>query len=115
MLMKSYTTYTKQQDYLLAGLIPNFLLTAEKHQESNDFDINQFIKDVEYAYGFPTTELGGTVTNTVYRYPSDPDLYPLFTYEFDDPSVVVHQYQYGIVAFIHTKDGNQTQYITRMD
>lgn len=115
MLMKSYTSYTEQQDYMLAGLIPNFLLTAENNQNSDVYDIEQFIEDVKAQYGYPCISLEGKVVDTVYKYPRDPDLYPLFSYTFSIPDLVVYQYEYSILAFIYKKDGEQHQFITRMD
>lgn len=117
MLMMSHTPehISATQDQMLAGLIPQFLMTAERAQTSTPFDADAFMQDVFNSYGFPCYPLDGHIENTVYQYHGDPDMHPLFTYAFKDPSFTVYQYHYGIVAFVYTQNGESKHFITRMD
>ena len=64
-----------------------------------------------YGFGKLYEMKGGEVTDKgVYKYPDDPDLYPIVTIKRDHE--IMHQYPYGIVAF-EQDDG--TVFVTRMD
>ena len=65
---------------------------------------------LEASYGFPLYAMtGGRLVEGVYKYPGDPDLYPLVTLELH--GCTYHQYDYGIVAVV-TEDSTS---IFRMD
>lgn len=94
------------------GLIPDILFEAVQKAAGLD----DFIPNVEEAYGFPTIEASGVFhggDNTL-RSKGDPDLTPLATYTFTaEPlrELTVYQYPYGFMAFVLP----DSQFITRMD
>jgi hypothetical protein len=93
-----------EPEYLVdaCGLIPYWIdVTTE----------DSFQKQVDDNYGFGLFEMkGGEVdANGVYRYPEDPDLFPLVKWERDGE--VAYMYQYAIMSFI--KDGEV--FVTRVD
>ena len=64
------------------------------------------------GYGMPVSEIdGGTVSAAgVYRFPGDPDLYPMALLARDEEQVYI--YAYGIVAFVSP---DCPTWVTRMD
>ena len=65
---------------------------------------------LEARYGFPLTEMeAGQVVEGVYKYPQDPDKYPLVKVELH--GCTYYQYDYGIIAIVT----EESTYITRMD
>lgn len=69
------------------------------------------LKDhLEASYGFPLLEMeGGQVVEGVYKYPQDPDLYPLVKVELH--GCTYYQYDYGLVAIVT----EESTFIMRMD
>jgi hypothetical protein len=82
------------------GLIPHFV-----HREDTRHPVEQLTE--RYGFGPLTHMSGGILTEDgVYRYPEDPDLYPLAEARVNQETVRV--YPYGIVAV-------GPAFITRMD
>lgn len=77
-------------------------------------DGDNLIKGLEEQYGFGSlySMEGGHITiDGVYKYPEDPDLYPVALIERRDE--IVYFYKYGIIAIVYN-DGRKT-FVTRMD
>jgi len=79
------------------GYIPTFI-----NPESDDV-----VKEALHHYGFGGPEMtGGTIEEDgTYKYPEDPDLYPLCKGYAGDKLIFI--YQFGIIAFVDTEgDGS---------
>ena len=72
-----------------------------------------FLQHFEDMYQFGVFEMKGgeVLENGIYKYPEDPDLYPLIRVDNKEETVFV--YPYGIVA-IRNKTTRDT-FVTRMD
>lgn len=67
--------------------------------------------DEQYGFGLFEMKGGQVLDNGIYKYPEDPDLYPLLRVDDEDETVFV--YPYGIVA-IRNKTTRDT-FVCRMD
>lgn len=107
--MEHYTHVSHEDIVASLGLIPDILGNAVASGSES------FRSALESSYGFPLRDMiGGTVDNGIYKYPQDPDLYPICSYIMkckDKPTVSILQYRYGIM---HIDEGN-TSYTVRMD
>ena len=92
-----YPEYTPEQIVALLGLIPQFMVAV---MEGLRIDPSaSFIALTQEAYGYPMDHNSrAKIVLDVYRYPGDPDMYPLVKYLFADMYVL--QYPYGCMAFI---------------
>lgn len=102
---------SKVEEEEVLGLVPHMVFNAD----TLSFKVEEFVSNLESAYGFPLSEMGGKVVDGIYTYPKDRDLDWLAKYTSEKFPVTVYQYPYGIVAIIFEQYGEQTQYITRMD
>lgn len=75
---------------------------------------NRSMKDViNEHYGYPTHEFKGgeLLTNGIYKYPEDPDLYPIISYDIGDE--VIFYYEHEMLG-IYNKVTDE-RYVTRVD
>ena len=102
--LEKYTELPNQVLNEMLGYIPSFLCYRTEDQTVKEA--------LTKAYGFGELHemTGGTIKDMVYRYPEDPELYPLAEMTSRDTTVL--QYQYGIVAILEP-DGSV--FVTRMD
>lgn len=90
----------------IIGIIPTFFSADQAHQSFDEWK-----SEVEGNYGYPVSELGGTVEeNGVYKYPEDPDLLPLVVAKVS-PYKSVCIYTHGIVSM----RSNGETFVCRMD
>lgn len=65
--------------------------------------------DMQYGFGLFAMKGGAVTDDGVFKYPDDPDLYPLLRIKrFGE---VLYQYEFSIVAIVH----NEGTLVTRMD
>lgn len=92
---------TPEKIFNALGLIPSFL--ADERYET-------LRERLEKNYQFGTWPItGGKVENSLFKYPEDPDQYPLCKVSLGDE--VVYQYLHSIIAVV-TPDET---FVTRMD
>ena len=86
------------------GFIPSWAANPEF--------INQPLKEaLDTQYGFGLYEItGGTIEDGIFKYPGDPDLYPLF--KLYRGNEILYQYEHAIVAIIQE---DSSAFVTRMD
>ena len=102
---KKFENLNKSDLMMSLGYIPGWVVNQE-------FFEKPLKEALDLQYGFGMFEMtGGEVTEDgVYKYPQDPDLYPLIKITRGEETL--YQYQYGIVAIVQ-KDGSA--FVTRMD
>jgi hypothetical protein len=74
-----------------------------------------FERVLEHYYGhfMPSASMTGTVTKDgVYKYPEDPDLYPLVSFEGE--AETLYQYDFGIVAIVDN-ESREVVFCKRID
>ena len=112
--LKRFPNATKQALVEACGLIPYFVLEAATVAPEGAAGV---LEAMNNAYGFAIgiNLTGGTVSDEgVYRYPEDPDLYPIARFDVDGPEGAIASvfiYQCAIVA---VRDNKETL-VTRMD
>ena len=78
------------------------------------YDERSFKQQVEDAYGFGSlhrfSDTGKVDANGIYRYPGDPELYPIAIWRREGETA--YMYEYAIMAFV-TADGET--FVTRVD
>ena len=92
------------------GLIPEFIQAAVY---AETLGAEQFMDKMCEEYGFGRHEMGGELSDSggIYRYPDDPDMYPIVMFMIPDCKVDVYVYNYGIVAV----EDMENTIIVRMD
>jgi len=96
------------------GIIGHWLWEAEVLEVSPQ-DLPRHILN---NYGFPVSPMkGGSFDKEVYKYPGDPDMYPMMTIIMNDGINVIHLYQYGMVAFFGGAESSphSTKVMYRLD
>jgi hypothetical protein len=78
------------------GVIAHWLWEAEVLEVRAE----ELIQHVLKVYGFPVSPMegGSFVHGSTYQFPGDPDMRAMMTFVLNN-GVVVHMYQYGMVAF----------------
>ena len=103
-----------EQDYHAiieqGGFLPGWLIAYEL--EPIDDSLQDHMAKA-YGYGlFPMGDKSGITDELVHTYPGDPDLQPLFTFDFSNGAQFVF-YQYAICAMRQSPDDKW--FVTRMD
>lgn len=108
--LEHYRTVPFSRLWEATGLLPYFFAEAAL-EASNSLEDVKWV--VGKCYGFPLHPMGGEVTDEgVYKYPEDPDLFPLV--QFDLPQdIKILVYEYAITAFCDILTGET--FVTRID
>lgn len=108
--------WRRSNAYYILGAIPNIIINGLKtHGDNENISYLDAVWNA-YEYGDYTlaADSSGTVVDKVFKYPGDPDMYPICAYQvnLDGKLHEFLQYQYGMLAY--TIDGEFIA-IGRMD
>lgn len=103
--LNKFSEHSEYEIHNSLGFIPGWALNEE-------YLFKPLKEALDDQYGFGLFEMkGGEITKDgIYKYPRDPELYPLIKIIRHDE--ILYQYLYGIVAIVQ-KDGSS--FVTRMD
>lgn len=105
--MGKYPNASGEQIFLACGQVPVWL----NDLNNPDHESIKSIFSRFYVFGVFETKGGIVDEEGVYKYPNDPDLYPLIKMERGNE--IVYQYRSGLVSIIDVETGNS--FVTRMD